>query len=206
MQLRHILEYENHEIQDLMGDLDSVGQMKSLQGTLWARFATYKLGDDRFPSWSATSEIMCFLKTELFFATGDHYHVDRDESIMLQRIQNGAFTRVLDPDARSYMSLKVGNPAAMEILEKSSIQTLAQTCTTIDQLTRKISQQLIETQKEELTKAGQLMKTVYPHNLDAAANVLVYGFIAPVGSPYLKTFDMDKPFVKGAGINHKGQL
>jgi len=201
MQLRHILEYENHEIQDLMGDLDSVGQMKSLQGVLWAHFTTYKLDDDY---WTANSEIMCFLRTELFFATGDHYHVDRDESIMLQKIQNGAFTRVLDPDARSYMSLKLGNPAAMEILEKSNVQALAQTCTTIDQLTRRISQNLIEAQKAELTKAGQLMKTVYPHNLDAAANVLVYGFIAPVGSPYLKTFDMDKPFVKGAGINHKG--
>ncbi len=200
MQLRHILEYEDHEIQDLMGDLDSVGQMKSLQGTLWAHFTTYKLDDDY---WTVNPDIMCFLKTEPFYATGDYYHVDRDESIMLQQIQKGAFTRVLDPDARSYMSLKVGNPAAMEILEDTNIQALAQTCTTIDQLTRKISQQLIETQKEELTKAGQLMKTVYPHNLDAAANVLVYGFIAPVGSPYLKTFDMDKPFVKGAGINHK---
>jgi hypothetical protein len=204
MTLRHILEYEDHEIQDLMGDLDSVGQMKSLQGTLWAHFTTYKLDyklDDDY--WTSNPEIMCFLKTEPFFATGDHYHVDRDESIMLQKIQNGAFTRVLDPDARSYMSLKVGNPAAMEILEKSNIQALANTCTTIDQLTRKISQKLIEAQKTELTKAGQLMKTVYPHNLDAAANVLVYGFIAPVGSPYLKTFDMYKPFVKGAGINHK---
>jgi hypothetical protein len=200
MTLRHILEYEDHEIQDLMGDLDSVGQMKSLQGTLWAHFTTYKLDDDY---WTANSEIMCFLKTEPFYATGDHYHVDRDESIMLQKIQNGAFTRVLDPDARSSMSLKVGNPAAMEILEDTNIQALANTCTTIDQLTRKISQKLIEAQKAELTKAGQLMKTVYPHNLDAAANVLVYGFIAPVGSPYLKTFDMDKPFVKGAGINHK---
>ena len=203
MTLRHILEYEDHEIQDLMGDLDSVGQMKSLQGTLWAHFTTYKLDDDY---WTSNSEIMCFLKTESFFATGDHYHVDRDESIMLQKIQNGAFMRVLDLDARSYMSLKVGNPAAMEILEKPNIQALANTCTSIDQLTRRISQELIEAQKAELTKAGQLMKTVYPHNLDAASNVLVYGFIAPVGSPYLKTFDMDKPFVKGSGINHKGQL
>jgi len=199
MPLRHILEYENHEIQDLMGDLDSVGQMKSLQGTLWARFATYKLGDDRFPSWSATSEIMCFLKTEPFYAAGE----DRDESIMLQRIQNGAFTRVLDLEARSHMAYRRGNPAAMEILEKSNIQALAQTCTSMDELTREISQQLIETQKSELTKAGQLMKTAYPHNLDAAASVLVYGFIAPVGSPYLDTFDMDKPFMKGEGINHK---
>ena len=200
MRLRHILEYEDHEIQDLMGDLDSVGQINSLQGTLWARFTTYKL-DDNY--WSSSPEIMCFLKTKPFFSTGDHYHVDRDESIMLQKIQNGDFMRVLDPDARSYMSLKVGNPAAMEILEKPNIQALANTCTSIDQLTRKISQNLIEAQKSELTKAGQLMKTVYPHNLDAAANVLVYGFIAPVGSPYLKTFDMDKPFVKGSGINHK---
>jgi hypothetical protein len=200
MTLRHILEYEDHEIQDLMGDLETVGQMKSLQGTLWARFMTYKL-DANY--WSANPEIMCFLKTEPFYATGDHYHVDRDESIMLQKIQKGDFTRVLDPDARSYMSLKLGNPAAMEVLEKSNIQALAQTCTTIDQLTRKISQNLIEAQKSELTKEDQLMKTAYPNNLDAASNVLVYGFIAPVGSPYLKTFDMYKPFVKGSGINHK---
>jgi hypothetical protein len=101
------------------------------------------------------------------------------------------------------MTYRRGNPAAMEILEKSNIQSLAQTCTSMDELTREISQQLMETQKEELTKAGQLMATAYPHNLDAAASVLVYGFIAPVGSPYLVTFDLDKPFVKGSGINHK---
>lgn len=198
MPLRHILEYEDHEIQDLMGDLDSVGAMNPYRGVLWARFATYKLGDDRFISWSSTSEIMCFLKTEPFFATGDE---DRDESIMLQKIQKGTFTRVLDLEARSQMAYRRGNPAAMEILEKSSIQALAQTCTTIDELTGRISHQLIETQKAELTKAGQLMRTAFPDNLDAAASVLVYGFIAPVGSPYLVT-NMDKPFMKGSGINH----
>ena len=200
MTLRHILEYEDHEIQDLMGDLDSVGQMKSLQGTLWARFATYKLDDDY---WSHNPETMCFLKTEPFFATGDHYHVDRDESIMLQKIQNGDFDRVIDPDGRNYMSLKRGNPAAMEVLESSNIQTLAQSCTNIDELTRRIRQQLIEVQKAELSKAGQLSKTRYPYSLESAASVLVYGFIAPVGSPYLVTFDLDKPFFNGEGINHE---
>ncbi len=200
MTLRHILEYEDHEIQDLMGDLETVGQMKSLQGTLWARFMTYKL-DANY--WSANPEIMCFLKTEPFYATGDHYHVDRDESIMLQKIQKGDFTRVLDPDARSYMALKLGNPMAMEVLEKSNIQALAQTCITIDGLVGKIRKALIQSQKSELTKEDQLMKTAYPNNLDAASNVLVYGFIAPVGSPYLKTFDMDKPFIKGDAINHQ---
>ena len=203
MPLRHILEYEDHEIQDLMGDLDSVGQMKSLQGTLWARFATYKISDIEDDYWSYNPEIMCFLKTEPFFATGDHYHIERDESIMLQKIQKGAFDRVIDPDGRNYMSLKRGNPAAMEVLESSSIQSLAQTCTNIDELTKRISQQLVETQKAELTKAGQLSKTRYPSSEDAASSVLVYGFIAPVGSPYLVTFDLDKPFIKGSGINHK---
>ena len=198
--MKYILEYDETDLRDLMGDLDSVGQMKSLQGTLWARFATYKLDDDY---WSYNPEIMCFLKTEPFFATGDHYHIERDESIMLQKIQNGAFDRVLDPDARSYISLKVGNPAAMEVLESSNIQTLAQSCTSIDELTKRISQQLIETQKAELTKAGQLSKTRYPYSLESASSVLVYGFIAPVGSPYLVTFDLDKPFIKGSGINHK---
>jgi hypothetical protein len=146
---------------------------------------------------------MCFLKTELFFATGDYYHVDRDESIMLQKIQNGAFTRVLDLEARSQMTYRRGNPAAMEILEATNIQALAQTCTSMDELTRKISQQLIETQKAELAKPGQLRKTRYPYSEEAASSVLVYGFIAPVGSPYLVTFDLDKPFIKGSGINHK---
>jgi hypothetical protein len=203
MQLRHILEYEDHEIQDLMGDLDSVGQMKSLQGTLWARFATYKLGDDRFPSWSASPEIMCFLKTEPFFATGDHYHVDRDESIMLQKIQKGAFDRVLDPNSRAYMSLKVGSPMAMGILEKSNIQSLSRTCTSMDELIGKIRKSLVQSQEAELTNGSQLMKTRYPYNLEAASTVLVYGFIAPVGSPYLDTFDMSKPFIKGDAINHQ---
>jgi hypothetical protein len=200
MPLRHILEYEDHEIQDLMGDLDSVGQIKSLQGTLWARFMTYKLDDDY---WTSSPEIMCFLKTEPFYASGDHYHIDRDESIMLQKIQKGAFKRVLDPDARSYISLKLGNPMAMGVLEESNIQALANTCTTIDGLIGKIHKALIQSQETELSKEGQLMKTRYPYSLDAAANVLVYGFIAPVGSPYLKTFDMDKPFMKGDAINHK---
>jgi hypothetical protein len=201
MQLRHILEYEDHEIQDLMGDLDSVGQINSLQGTLWARFATYKLDDDY---WSSSPEIMCFLKTKPFFSTGDHYHVDRDESIMLQKIQNGDFDRVLDPNSRAYMSLKVGSPMAMGILEKSNIQSLSRTCTSMDELIGKIRKSLVQSQEAELTNGSQLMKTRYPYNLEAASSVLVYGFIAPVGSPYLDTFDMDKPFMKGDSINHKG--
>ena len=120
--MKHILEYDEADIRDLMGDLDSVGQMKSLQGTLWARFMTYKLDDDY---WTSSPEIMCFLKTEPFYASGDHYHVDRDESIILQQIQKGAFTRVLDRDARSYISLKLGNPMAMGVLEPSNIQALS---------------------------------------------------------------------------------
>ena len=194
MQLRHILEYEDHEIQDLMGDLDSVGQMKSLQGTLWARFTTYKIKENY---WSYRPETLCFLRTEPFFGLGDG---DRDEAIALQQIQKGAFTRVEDPDARSLTTLQKGNPAAMQVLESSNIKTLAQTCSSMDELIGKIRQALMQAQKAELIRTKEL----HSYNIKDASTVLVYGFIAPVGSPYLETFDMDKPFVKGGGINHQG--
>ncbi len=41
--MKYILEYDEKDIRDLMGDLDAVGQMKTFRGTLWARFNTYRL-------------------------------------------------------------------------------------------------------------------------------------------------------------------
>ena len=38
--MKYILEYDDSDIRDLMGDLKSVGHMKEYAGTLWARFNT----------------------------------------------------------------------------------------------------------------------------------------------------------------------
>lgn len=194
MPLRHILEYDETDIRDLMVDLDRVGQMKSYKGTLWARFNTYRLMPDY---WSYNPEIVCFLETDPFFGTGDE---NKDETIMLEKIQKGEFKRPSHPDARSWSSLKNGNRVAVDLLEKRRIQSLSKSCTTIDELLQEIKEGLVRSQQYALQ--GQLRNNRYSYSEDAASSVLVYGFIAPQESPYLVTANLDKPFEKGSGINY----
>ena len=192
--MKYILEYDETDIRDLMGDLDRVGHMKSYVGTLWARFNTYRLMDFY---WSSSPEAVCFLKTEPFYGTGDE---DKDNAIMLQKIQNGHFVRPKDPDARSWASLRAGNWMAVDFLEKSKVQSLAKSCSTIDELLEEIRQNLVRAQQYALK--GQLDKTRYMYSEEAASNVLVYGFLGPQGSPYLVTANLEKPILKGDTINH----
>lgn len=195
MALRHILEYDETDIRDLMRDLDSVGQMKTaFRGTLWAHFKTYKLGSEL---WSSYPVIVCFLQTDPFYGTGNE---DKDKAIMLEKIQKGEFVRPNHPDARSWTSLEIGNKVSSDLMEKTRIQSLAKSCTTIDELLQKMKEGLVRSQRYALQ--GQLSKTRYPHSEDAASTVLVYGFLAPEGSPYLVTADLDLPIVKGGDINY----
>lgn len=193
MPLRHILEYDETDIRDLMGDLDKVGQMKSYKGTLWARFNTYRLMSDY---WSYNPEILCFLETEPFFGTGDE---NKDKAIMMEKIQKGEFKRPSHPDARSWTSLKNGNKVAVDLLEKRRIQSLSKSCTTIDELLQEIKEDLVRSQQYALQ--GQLHKTRYL-NEETASDVFVYGFLGPQESPYLVTANLDNPFQKGSGINY----
>lgn len=194
MPLRHILEYEDHEIQDLMGDLDSVGQMNPYKGTLWAHFNTYKLGSDY---WSTFPVIICFLETDPFYGTGDE---DKDKAIMLQKIQKGEFKRPRHPDARSWTSLQSGNKVSADLMEKRSVQSLSKSCTTIDDLIESLRESLVDVQKYSLR--GHLNMTRYPYSEEAASTVLIYGFIGPEESPYLTTGELGLPFEKGSGINY----
>jgi hypothetical protein len=196
MRLRHILEYDDSDIRDLLGNLDSIGQTKNYVGTLWARFHTYRLLDDY---WSKSPEYMCFLKTEPFYGTGDE---DRDNAIMLQKIQSGNFFRPNDPDARSWASLKNGNPMVVDFLEKRKVQSLAKTCSTMDELVDQIRENLVRAQQYALQ--GQLDKVRHIYSEETASTVLVYGFLAPEGSPYLVTANLDEPILKGNSINYQG--
>lgn len=192
--MKYILEYEEADIRSLMGDLETVGQMKSYKGTLWARFNTYRLFNDY---WSTSPECVCFLETEPFYGTGDE---DKDKSIMFQKIQKGEFKRPSHPDARSWASLRNGNDVAIDLLEKRVIQSRSKTCSDIDDLIEELRESLVACQQYAL--GGQLHKTRYPYSEEAATNVLVYGFIGPQESPYLVTGDLDKPFENGEGINY----
>lgn len=192
--MKYILEYDEADIRSLMGDLDSVGQMKSYKGTLWARFNTYKLSSDY---WSSSPVAVCFLETEPFYGTGDE---NKDKTIMMEKIQKGEFVRPKHPDARSWASLRSGNDVAIDLLEKRVIQSRSKTCSDIDELIEELRESMVASQQYAL--GGQLHKTRYPYSEEAATNVLVYGFLGPEESPYLVTADLDKPFMKGEGINY----
>ena len=192
--MKYILEYDETDLRDLMGNLDSVGQMKSYKGTLWARFNTYRLMSDY---WSYNPEIVCFLETEPFYGTGDE---NKDKTIMLEKIQKGEFVRPSHPDARSWASLKNGNKVAVDLIEKRRVQSLSKTCSTIDELLQEIKEGLVGSQQYALQ--GQLNKTRYPYSEETASDVFVYGFLGPQASPYLVTANLDNPFQKGSGINY----
>lgn len=194
MALRHLLEYDDSDIRDLMGDLKTVGHMKEYVGTLWARFNTYRLMDFY---WSSSPEYVCFLKTDPIYVTGDE---TKDKALMLKVIQNGDFVRPKDPDARSWSSLRAGNWMVVDFLEKSKVQSLAKTCSTMDELLEEIRENLVRAQQYALK--GQLDKTRYQYSEEAASNVLVYGFLGLEGSPYLVTSNLKEPIQKGDDINY----
>lgn len=77
--MKHILEYEEHEIKGLLGDLEGVGQAKSVQASIWLE---YNYGRTR---WA----IRKVLTTEKFYASGDK---DIDSSQILRIISEGKFT------------------------------------------------------------------------------------------------------------------
>ena len=194
MRLRHILEYDEADLRDLMGDLDTIGHMKKFRGTLWAHFNTYKLSSDY---WSTFPVIVCFLETEPFYGTGDE---NKDKAIMLEKIQRGEFKRPRHPDARSWTSLQTGNKVSSDLMEKRSVQSLSKTCSTIDDLLQEMKEDLVRTQKYSLH--GHLNMTRYPYSEESASTVLVYGFIGPEEYPYLTTGELSLPFEKGSGINY----
>lgn len=192
--MKYILEYDETDLRDLMGDLDTIGQSKSYKGTLWAHFNTYKLSSDY---WSTFPVIVCFLETEPFYGLGDE---NKDKTIMLEKIQRGEFVRPSHPDARSWTSLQNGNKVSSDLMEKRSVQSLSKSCTTIDDLIEKLRESLVFAQKYALH--GQLNMTRYPYSEESASTVLVYGFIGPEESPYLTTGELSLPFENGSGINY----
>lgn len=192
--MKHILEYDERDIRDLMGTLDSVGHMKQYAGTLWARFNTYRFGEDH---WSHNPEYVCFLKTNPIYGTGDE---TKDKALMLKAIQSGDFVRPKDPDARSWASLQRGNPMVISFLEKPKVQSLSKTCSTMDELIEEIREALVRAQQYSLK--GELNKTRYTYSEAAASKVLVYGFLGSIDSPYLVTSDLDEPIQKGNDINY----
>jgi hypothetical protein len=122
------------------------------------------------------------LSKDSIYGTGNEV---KDKALMLEAIQRGNFDLPNDPDDRAWSVLEAGNKGVTDFLEKKNLQSLAKTCSTVDELIQQIKENLIRIQKISLR--GQLHMTRYPHREEDASRVYSYGFLAPVGSRYLDT-------------------
>lgn len=90
MRLRHILEYEDHEIKDLLGDLETVGQASKRTYSLWVSL----------PSFMFNTGYPTGLK--LLLALGDPFwsrgSLRADEPLILDSLRKGDFTRPSLPE------------------------------------------------------------------------------------------------------------
>jgi hypothetical protein len=85
MKLRHILEYEDHEIQDLLGSLERVGQADKRTYALWVSFP----GFEYQTGYSGRITLRVALGNP-FWSRGD---LERDKPTILASLKAGDFTR-----------------------------------------------------------------------------------------------------------------
>jgi len=85
MTLRHILEYEDHEIQDLLDDLERVGQTDKRTYALWVSFPGFEYNT----GYSGRITIRVALGNS-FWSKGD---LEKDKPLILASLKEGSFTR-----------------------------------------------------------------------------------------------------------------
>ena len=101
MRLRHILEYEDHEIQDLLGDLETVGQSAKRTYSLWVEIP----GFTYYAGYTNKLRVPIALGNP-FWSTGT---LLGDQEIILDSLANGQFIRPTIP-GQDWSSLVSDNP------------------------------------------------------------------------------------------------
>jgi hypothetical protein len=171
--MKHILEYEDHDIQDLMQDLERVGQTKTYQGALWVTFNVFK----------STNRLIhdvdfCYLMTEPIFGSGDE---SRDKGLVLKKIQEGRWTR--PPFDREGKIFGSGYSEIIKILSPKSLTTLSMGFTDLDAFSLQVEKALEEAQGTYISN-GEIFKAGYLDTREAK-RVRTFGFVAPEGDDCL---------------------
>ena len=171
--MKHILEYKDHDIQDLMQDLEGIGQSKSYQGALWASFNVFKY------AWGLLhDEDFCYLMTEPIFGTGDE---SIDKGLVLKKIQDGEWTR--PPFEREKNIYELGYAPIMKILSPESLTDLSRGFTDLDAFSLQVGKALEEAQDTYISN-GEIFRSGIL-NAGEAKRVRTFGFVAPEGDDSL---------------------
>ena len=82
--MKHLLEYDEADIRDLMGSLEGVGQAQKVRASIWIEYVEGR----------SSHSIKRVIMTDDFYATGD---LDLDAKQVLQKIAEGKF-EYAEPD------------------------------------------------------------------------------------------------------------
>ena len=171
--MKHILEYENHDIQDLMQDLEGIGQTKAYRGALWVNFNVFKSASRFFHDVD-----FCYLMTEPIFGTGDE---SRDKGLVLKKIQEGRWTR--PPFDKEEKIFGLGYSEIIKNLSENHLTTLSKGFTDLDAFSLQVEKALEEAQEIYISN-GEIFKAGYL-NPREAKRVRTFGFVAPEGDDCL---------------------
>jgi hypothetical protein len=171
--MKHILEYENHDIQDLMQDLEGIGQTKAYRGALWVTFNVFKSANRLIHDVD-----FCYLMTEPIFGTGDE---SRDKGLVLKKIQEGRWARPsFDREEKIFGS---GYSEIIKNLSENHLTTLSKGFTDLDAFSLQVEKALEEAQEIYISN-GEIFKAGYL-NPREAKRVRTFGFVAPEGDDCL---------------------
>ena len=171
--MKHILEYEDHDIQDLLGDLEGIGQTNTYRGALWVSFNAFK------SSGRLIHDVdFCYLMTEPIFGTGDE---SRDKALVLKKIQEGGWSR--PPFDREEKVFGLGYPEIVKILSSKSLTDLSRGFTDLDAFSLQVGKDLEEAQDIYVSN-GEIFKAGYLDTMQAK-RVRTFGFVAPEGDDCL---------------------
>lgn len=177
--MKHILEYEEHEIRGLLGDLEKIGQAKKVQAKVEINFSGY-----RRVSGSVSTLDYNLIVTPPFWSTGTE---EGDFRKTLSLIQSGEFEtqfpKWMNPE--SIDAVKKGSPKITEKLEKESLVERSRKFTTLKEFL------------EDLQMEVKELNIKYSRNKRNL--VFLWAVVAPEGSSkidFLHTFKSPK-----AGVN-----
>ena len=171
--MKHILEYEDHDIQDLMQDLEGIGQTKAYRGALWVNFNVFKSASRFFHDVD-----FCYLMTEPIFGTGDE---SRDKGLVLKKIQEGRWNR--PPFDKEEKIFGLGYSEIIKNLSENHLTTLSKGFTDLDAFSLQVEKDLEEAQ-EIYISTGEIFKAGYLNHREAK-RVRTFGFVAPEGDDCL---------------------
>ena len=165
--MKHILEYDEVDVRDLIQDLGDVGHAKTYKGSLWAHFNAFKKSSGGLMH----TTIFCFLETEPFYGTGNE---DKDKSIVLEKIQKGEFTV---PPFRDPDDPKGGYEPIVKVITRESLIRLSAEFSDLDDFCLQIQKDLKEKQNIYLSP-GEIYNSGLMY-VSEAKKVFVFGFVGP---------------------------